>query len=756
MRKRLAALLVLALLAPGLGAREGGRALWKVYEEKHAGRKLATAHRDAAGRPKFVNALIRERSPYLLDAAHSPVGWVAYSDAAFEQARAQGKPVFVSIGYFSCHWCHVMARESFDDLELAGVLNRGFVALKMDSEERPDLDRRFLARLEALGISPGWPMNFVLTPENELVWGAAYVGRDELLATLRRLESRWKTDRTRLKQLAVARERQARAGERPASAAGSLGEAHARLGARLLADFDPVHKGFGTGRKFHFPAELGMLLDRHLRGAEGGNGRLFVETVRAIAAGGVTDPFDGGVFRYSVARSWMQPHFEKMLYDQAQVARLMCQGHAISADPALGRAARTILDFALSAFSTPAGLLAGSFDAESEGSEGGYYVWAESDLARLSPPARRLLDNRFRRALQSGGELLLVPEGDANAETIEPVLEELRAIRRKREPPRRDGKAVTAWNANFVAALAECAGLLGEARFAKEASMRMRALLAANAPGGRLHRYSIDGSAHGPATIEDRGWILAALAALHDADGSGGWIEQGRRQLATLAARDDESLARELADFARDRTGLSGSAVLVQALDRLRRKTGEAAFETALDRVASLARGFAGRDGTFSLTAALHELESPAPRWQADAAQGKVRLSVARAPGGAAEHRFVVTADIEPGWHINSNRPTQDYLRPTRIEVEGAGEASISYPEGKPLRFGPTGDTLSVLDGSVRFEVRVPAAAIASVPPLARIKATIQACTTEVCLRPETVGLAGIPAGPRAAAGAVR
>jgi uncharacterized protein YyaL (SSP411 family) len=708
-------------------------------------REVASAHRDAAGRPKFVNALIRERSPYLLDAAHSPVKWLPYSEAAFEQARAQGKPVFVSIGYFSCHWCHVMARESFDDLGIAAILNRGFVALKMDSEERPDIDRRFLARLEALGISPGWPMNFVLTPENELIWGATYIGRDELATTLERLESRWKSDRPRLRRLASAREQEVRARERPAAPTGSVAQAYDRHVARLVADFDPVHKGFGTGRKFHSPAELGLLLDAHFRGGDGAHGRVFVDTARAIAAGGLTDPIDGGVFRYSVAPTWMQPHFERMLYDQAQVGRLMCQAYAISADPALHRSATKILAFGLSAFSTPHGVLAGSFDAESEGSEGGYYLWSEPELDRLSPPARRLLDASFRRAPQASGALLVVP--DANAGETGPVLAELRALRATRQAPRRDEKAVTAWNANMVAALAECAGVLGDARIAADAATLMRRLVATNAPAGHAHRYSIAGTAHGSATLEDLGWILAALVALHDADGSREWIDLAKAQAADLATRGEGALTRELADFARDRTGLSGSAVLVQALARLAARTGDAAFEAALDRVASRVRDLAGADGTYSLTAALYDIESPAPRRQVDAAQGKVRLSVARLPGDGPATRFVVTADIAPGWHINSHRPAQDYLRPTQISVEGSADATVAYPDGKPLAFGPTGDTLSVLDGSVRFDVHVPAARTAPVPPVARIKATIQACTTDVCLRPETVGLVGTPAG---------
>jgi hypothetical protein len=742
-----AVLLAGALLAPAIAVASGEEALWRAYEERKPERAPATAHRDAQGKPRFVNELVRSRSPYLRDNAHSPVKWVAWDEDALPKGRSPDRLVFVSIGYSTCHWCHVMARESFDDLGVAALLNRAFTSVKVDSEERPDLDERFLARLEVLGISPGWPMNFVLTPEGELLWGATYVGRDELLATLGRLAERWESDRVRLQRLAAARERQVMPAVPPTDATRSRGGAYDRLASRLAADYDPVHKGFGTGRKFHAAAELGFLYDAWLRGADAQYGRMIVETARAIASGGLHDAIDGGVFRYSTTRDWLTPHFEKMLHDQAQAARLMCRAHGIALDASLGRAARGILDFALAAFTTREGLLASSFDAESDGVEGGYYLWSPAELESLPAKDREEVASRFQ-SVSLGGRTLLVPRAPDAGLASGKALDALRALRKTKVAPRRDQKAITAWNANFIAAMAECGVRLDEPLYAQGAGKRMRRLLELNVPAGRVHRYSVAGEAAGAGTMDDIGWLLAALAALHDGDGADEWITQAARLLGALAGADEAALAVSLGDFTRDRAGPSASAVLLDAASRLSRRSESAIFRASRDRVARLLGDRAGADGFASLTAALREVESPAPRPVVHAAQGKVRLSVFRDPAPSTPARFTVRADIRPGWHINSHEPGPEYLRPTRITVAGQAGFEVDAPRATPLRFIPTGDILSVLEGSPCFGVLMPLPGEAEAPVPVKVLATIQACNDRVCLRPETVELAGAPLRP--------
>ncbi len=705
----------------------------------------ATRHLGTAGKPLFVNALVDEKSPYLQDYAHSPIRWWPWGDKTSARARDSGKLVFVSIGYSSCHWCHVMARESFDDLAVAAALNRGFVSVKIDREERPDVDRHFLARLEAMGVAPGWPTNLVLTPDYQVIWAATYLSRDALLSTLARLEADWRADPGRMRQQAAVNEAKAApASNFLAPAPRAIAEAYSQTVERVAADFDAEHKGFGTGRKFPAPAELGLLRDAFLRSADGTHARMFVETLHAIARGGLYDPVDGGVFRYSIARSWNQPHFEKMLDDQAQVARLMCQGQAITGDAALGRAASGIIEFVLSRFATPSGLYASAFDSESEGLEGAYYQWSDIDQARLSAPLQQLAATHLRRVMQSNGDILLVPAGADVAPVPQALLAAMREIRRTRPAPRRDDKAITAWNANMVAALAECATPLGQPKLATEAATRMRRLLAANARGGRLARYSINGQAVQAATIEDLAWTLSALATLHQVDGRAEWTAAARRLLQRHPTPDDEAFARELHLFARDRTGIAASAVLLQSLTRLARQTGDKLFANTRNRVAELLSAYAGAANHGTLTAALRDLHDPAPAPVAYAAAGLIRLSVAAVHPWGREARFVVTADIRPGWHINSSEPKQDYLRPTRISLSGAPDAQVSYPDGKPLRFGNDGVLLSVLDGVARFHVRMPAARLAPDAPLARIEVALQTCSDQVCLAPETVELAGL------------
>lgn len=240
--------------------------------------------------------------------------------------------------------------------------------------------------------------------------------------------------------------------------------------------------------------------------------------------------------------------------------------------------------------------------------------------------------------------------------------------------------------------------------------------------------------------------LLAALAALHDGDGADEWITRAARLLETLAGADEETLAASLGDFARDRTGPAASAVFLDAVSRLSRRSESAIFRASRDRVARLLGDRAGADGFASLTAALREVESPAPRPVVHAAQGKVRLSLFRDPAPSSPARFTLRADIQPGWHINSHEPGPEYLRPTRIVVAGQEGVEVDPPRATPMRFIPTGDTLSVLEGSPCFGVRMPAGA--GTPLHARFLATIQACNDRVCLRPETVELAGAPMRP--------
>ncbi len=367
---------------------------------------------------QHTNRLVREKSPYLLQHAHNPVDWFAWGDEAFARARAENKPIFLSIGYSTCHWCHVMERESFEDEQVAGVLNEHFVSIKVDREERPDVDKIYMTFVQATTGSGGWPLNVFLTPELKPFFGGTYFppanrqGRPGFLQLLRQIHEVWQTRRGEI--AGSADEIHARFEVASANAnAGDLLPTHEALknaGDSFKRMFDPRHGGFGGAPKFPQPSLPSLLLRCAKRFHDDEAARMVLHTCDRMAAGGIHDPLGGGFARYSVDAEWLVPHFEKMLYDQAQLAQLYLDAHLVSEervirDPdsssgkSLGLAelappketdyagtVRDILDYVLRDMTHPAGGFYSAEDADSEGHEGKFYCWTHDELSKLLSP----------------------------------------------------------------------------------------------------------------------------------------------------------------------------------------------------------------------------------------------------------------------------------------------------------------------------------------------------------------------------------
>ena len=340
---------------------------------------------------KHTNLLAREKSPYLLQHAHNPVDWFAWNDEAFEKARRENKPVFLSVGYSTCHWCHVMERESFEDERVGKFLNEHFVSIKVDREERPDVDKIYMTFVQATTGGGGWPMNVFLTPDLKPFFGGTYFppdaryGRPGFLELLQQISRLW----------------QERKGEIAASAA----EIHARLEAAttnpaesnppLTADvlknaaeifkssYDPVHGGFGGVPKFPQPSTPQLLLRCANRFHDDEAARMVLHTCERMAAGGIHDQLGGGFARYAVDAGWLVPHFEKMLYDNAQLAQLYLDAFLVSGDARHAEVARDILDYVLRDMTHPDGGFYSAEDADSEGHEGKFYCWTKDELSEL-------------------------------------------------------------------------------------------------------------------------------------------------------------------------------------------------------------------------------------------------------------------------------------------------------------------------------------------------------------------------------------
>jgi uncharacterized protein YyaL (SSP411 family) len=455
-----------------------------------------------------ANRLAHEKSPYLLQHAHNPVDWYPWGEEAFEKAKREDRPIFLSVGYSTCHWCHVMERESFESEEIARVLNDNFVSIKVDREERPDVDRMYMLFVQASTGSGGWPMSVWLTPDRKPFFGGTYFppdnrfGRPGFRAVLERLAEAWREDRTRIGE----------SGDRVIEQLreyASLGANSAAPGREVLDRafqgfrrmFDSRLGGFGSAPKFPRPSIHNFLV-RHYADTQNDEAlEMVLVTLREMAKGGMKDQIGGGFHRYSVDERWFVPHFEKMLYDQAQLAISYLEAFQITRDGQYAEAARDIFTYLLRDMTDPGGAFYSAEDADSaadpahpkEKGEGAFYVWRKQEIEEALEP-RAATTFCYRYGVEDGGNVEQDPHGEFRgtnilyeAHTIEETaahagatVEETHAelqrasaklleIRAHRPRPLRDDKVLAAWNGLMISAFAKGAQILGDARYAEAA-----------------------------------------------------------------------------------------------------------------------------------------------------------------------------------------------------------------------------------------------------------------------------------------------
>lgn len=493
------------------------------------------------GRPAY-NRLIFSASPYLLQHAENPVNWYPWGAEAFSRAAAEGKPVFLSIGYATCHWCHVMARESFADRGVADVLNRHCIAVKVDREERPDVDDCYMTAAQLLNGSGGWPLNLFLTPDRLPFFAATYIppesrhgmmGLPELVGKIVEL---WADDRSRVERNAamvldgLLQFSEPAPAERPGP--GIAADAYGRL--KEL--YDPIHGGFGGSPKFPMPVYLDYLL---WYGEESGDreaASLALGSLKSIRAGGIFDQLGGGVHRYSVDSEWLVPHFEKMLYDQALLAGVALDAYRVTAETFCLDLAAEIIGYVLRDLTAPGGGFYAAEDADSEGAEGTFYLWDRAEILDLLGTVD---GERFCRLFGVSGEgnfegrnilhLTTTPDEWARQEGVPPEeataiiagwRQRLRGVRSRRIRPLRDGKVVTSWNGLMVAALAKGYAATGNGAWLDAARQAVKAIAdGLTTPEGRLLRSRHGGTTSGPAFLEDYAALIAGLLELHAATG---------------------------------------------------------------------------------------------------------------------------------------------------------------------------------------------------------------------------------------------
>jgi uncharacterized protein YyaL (SSP411 family) len=487
-----------------------------------------------------MNRLADATSPYLLQHAENPVDWYPWGPEALARAREEDRPIFLSIGYSACHWCHVMAHESFEDPAIANRLNRDFVAIKVDREERPDIDDVYMGAVQAMTGSGGWPLSVFLTPDLEPFFGGTYFPPSErhgLPAFSAVLEGVAEAYRERRDEVAGIAAQLADHLRHQASIDGAGGIPGAEeLDAatrRLAASFDPVHGGFGPAPKFPAPMTLEFLLRRWRDTRAEATLQMVTLTLDRMADGGIHDQLAGGFARYSTDARWLAPHFEKMLYDNALLAHAYLEAYRATGTDRYARVAGATLDFMLRELLTDAGGFAAALDADSEGEEGRFYVWAADEvstvLAEAGLTSEQVAAITAHWDVTPGGNweghtILHVSGAPASdAEVLERARAALLAHREHRVRPGRDDKQVAAWNGLALRALGLAALVLGDERYVA-ATRRLATFIADTLvhDGDRLWRTARDGVAHTPGFAEDYAAVadglLSAYAALGEPD----------------------------------------------------------------------------------------------------------------------------------------------------------------------------------------------------------------------------------------------
>ena len=485
----------------------------------------------------MTNRLATETSPYLLQHANNPVEWYPWGAEALERARAEDKPIFLSIGYSACHWCHVMAHESFEDPAIAAQLSRDFIAIKVDREERPDLDDVYMAAVQTLTGSGGWPMSVFLTPALEPFFGGTYFPPDDrhgMPGFPRVLDAIAEAYRDRRDEVVEqGRQLAAHLREQLEVLPGRAEVERRQLdgaAARLAESFDPIHGGFGGAPKFPAPMTLEFLLRAWRRDRNPGLLQMVTMTLDRMADGGIHDQVGGGFARYSTDAHWLVPHFEKMLYDNAQLAHAYLEAFRATGTERYAEVARTTLDFMLRELATADGGFASALDADSEGEEGRFYTWdrgAFADALRaaeISDADTQLLAAHW--GIVEGGNwegksILHVAGPEPPNDLLKAARAALLTAREERVRPGRDDKQLAAWNGMALRALGAGALVLGDEHFAdgaRRCAQFIRDRLVRD--DGRLWRTARDGAAHTPAFSEDYAHVadglLAAYAALGD------------------------------------------------------------------------------------------------------------------------------------------------------------------------------------------------------------------------------------------------
>ncbi|MBA4065544.1 MAG: hypothetical protein C0501_17880 [Isosphaera sp.] len=747
------------------------------------------------------NRLAKESSPYLLQHAHNPVDWYPWGPDAFAKAKKENKLIFLSVGYSACHWCHVMERESFASPEIAKLLNQHFVCVKVDREERPDLDDIYMTALTVVGQQGGWPLTMFLTPDGKPIFGGTYfppedkkVGDDTIPGMKSILAKVVELDKDR-----AGLEKQA---DHIATLTADALDRNSRLIAivkldRELVDgaadgfeFDPEYGGVGSparkfqGTKFPRPPVWQFLLGQSKRKGKDDLAKAVHLTLRKMAEGGIYDHLGGGFHRYSTERTWTVPHFEKMLYDNAQLAELYSDAFAATPDPLYKRVVAETLAFVKREMTGPGGGFYSALDADTNHQEGEFYVWTKDEIVKVLGA-----DAGFFNAVygvdapnfEGKFHILRLPKPLAEVATdrklteaellakLEPLKQKLFDVRAKREKPFLDTKVIAAWNGQMIAGYARAGQVFGNKEWVAAAAAAADFVLTKmRDKDGRLFRLyaAVPGekpAARGTAFLDDYAYLTHGLLNLHDATGDKRWLDAAK-ELTDLSVRfhgdgdrpgffytpsDGEKLFARGKD-AYDGVQPAGNSQTARNLLRLAAKTGDKAYR---ERCEKTVKGFAltlrtNPASLATMAQCLDELLAAGdvagpppgkvdppknPRLSADVMTAALKLD----PAAGGRRSFTLTLTVAAGWHVYANPVGNETLADaeTAVAVFVGGKEVKSvpvYPKGKETGEGK--DKHAIYEGTVTIT-----GSFAAADGEVEVRVKVVACKEGTCLLPSTL-----------------
>ena len=753
---------------------------------------IVSADEDALKNPdgswKWTNRLIHETSPYLLLHAHNPVEWYSWDDEALTRAKKENKLIFLSVGYSTCYWCHVMEREVFSNPEIAEQMNKNFINIKIDREERPDLDEIYMTATQIMIRRGGWPNSVFLTPDLKPFYAGTYFpptdkpNRPGFPTVLDAVHEAWVTREAEVintaNEITNIIERVISTGFTSLTAK-SLDRSLISTGVtHLKTTYNQAYGGFGTAPKFPSPANLEFLLREYERQSKLKTAntdaesllKMVTRTLDMMAYGGIYDQIGGGFHRYSVDAKWLVPHFEKMLYDNAQLAKVYLQAYKITEKPQYRRIAEELFSFIAREMTAPDGGFYSALDAETDAEEGKYYVWTEDEIKKvLSKTDVKQFASIYgvdKGPNFDGKNVLYVPNGaesEASLKTVKSARETLLAARFERERPLLDTKIIVSWNGMMIDALAYGYEVLGDEKYLTAASKAAEFILdKIRKPDGELWHTYTAGVAKYDGYLDDYAFLVQGLLGLSNATGEERWL----RSATTLTDKmielfwDDKhggffftkADAKQLIVRTKkphDSAIPSGNAVAVNNLLMLdpsyrnyAEKTLRSFAKAMEDTPSSFMHMLFALNGYLSIEDGL-----PVSIPELDASQALVTATAkikTRTKGNQID--VEVQVKIAAGWHINANPAGQDNLIPTTITVDKDALIEINnvkYPKGKSMKFEFSPESVNVYDRTFTIPLKLkqkPDTLIKKNVPII-LKLNYQACNDTECLLPQELNI---------------